>query len=102
MAVSDLVLVASGTATLQAAVVGTPMVLLYRTAGFTYWLGWPLIRVQWIGLVNLVAGRSVVPELIQSEATAQRLYNEAVRILDNRSEYDDMKRRLANVRAASR
>jgi lipid-A-disaccharide synthase len=100
MAVSDLVLVASGTATLQAAVVGTPMVLLYRTTRFTYWLAWLLIRVQWIGLVNLVAGRSVVPELIQSEATAQRLYDEAVRILDNRSEYDDMKRRLGNVRAA--
>ena len=100
MAVSDLVLVASGTATLQAAVVGTPMVLLYRTTRFTYWLAWLLIRVQWIGLVNLVAGRSVVPELIQSEATAQRLYDEAVRILDNQSEYDEMKRRLGTVRAA--
>ncbi len=99
MAVSDLVLVASGTATLQAAVVGTPMVLLYRTTTLTYWLARLLIRVQWIGLVNLVAGRSVVPELIQSEATAQRLYEEASRILEDRSAYEEMKRSLAKVRA---
>ena len=100
MAVSDFVLVASGTATLQAAVVGTPMVLLYRTSRFTYWLARLLIRVKWIGLVNLVAGRSVVPELIQSEATAQRLYDEAVRILDNQPAYDDMSQSLRHVRAA--
>ena len=99
MAVSDLVLVASGTATLQAAVVGTPMVLLYRTTRLTYWLARVLIRVKWIGLVNLVAGRSVVPELIQSEATGQRLYEEALRILEDRSAYNEMKRSLAKVRA---
>jgi lipid-A-disaccharide synthase len=99
MATSDLVLVASGTATLQAAVVGTPMVLLYRTTALTYWLARLLIRVQWIGLVNLVAGRSVVPELIQSEATAQRLYEEALRILEDRSAYDAMKRAMAEVKA---
>lgn len=98
MAASDLVLVASGTATLQAAVVGTPMVLLYRTTTLTYWLARLLIRVKWIGLVNLVAGRSVVPELIQSEATGQRLYEEALRILEDRSVYDEMKRSLAKVK----
>ena len=99
MAVSDLVLVASGTATLQAAVVGTPMVLLYRTTPLTYRLARLLIRVKWIGLVNLVAGRSVVPELIQSEATGQRAYEEALRILEDRSAYDEMKRSLSKVRA---
>jgi lipid-A-disaccharide synthase len=99
MAASDLVLVASGTATLQAAVVGTPMVLLYRTTALTYWLARLLIRVQWIGLVNLVAGRSVVPELIQAEATGTRLFEEALRILEDSSAYEDMKRNLAKVRA---
>lgn len=99
MAVSDLVLVASGTATLQAAVVGTPMVLLYRTTPVTYRLARWLIRVKWIGLVNLVAGRSVVTELIQSEATGQRLYEESLRILEDRFAYDEMKRSLAKVRA---
>jgi lipid-A-disaccharide synthase len=100
MAAADLVLVASGTATLQAAMVGTPMILLYRTSTLTYWLARYLIRVRWIGLVNLVAGRSVVPELIQGDATGQRLYEEALRILEDRSAYEEMKRSLANVRAA--
>lgn len=100
MAVSDLVLVASGTATLQAAVVGTPMVLLYRTDRVTYRLARWLIRVPWIGLVNLVAGRSVVPELIQDEATGKRLYEEARRLLEDAAAYDDMKRALAAVRAS--
>lgn len=100
MAAADLVLVASGTATLQAAMVGTPMILLYRTSALTYWLARYLIRVRWIGLVNLVAGRSVVPELIQGDATGQRLYEEALRILEDRSAYDEMKRSLADVRAA--
>ena len=100
MAVSDLVLVASGTATLQAAVVGTPMVLLYRTTALTYWLARALIRVKWIGLVNLVANRSVVPELIQGEATGARACEEALRILEDRAAYDEMKRSLAKVKGA--
>lgn len=100
MAVSDLVLVASGTATLQAAVVGTPMVLFYRTSAWEFWIAGFFIRVKWIGLVNLVAGRTVVPELLQDNATGQRLYEEAVRILDDRRVYDEMKRDLATVRAA--
>ena len=100
MAAADLVLVASGTATLQAAMVGTPMILLYRTTLLTYWLARYLIRVRWIGLVNLVAGRTVVPELIQTDATGQRLYEETLRILEDRSEYDEMKHGLASVRAS--
>lgn len=99
MAVSDLALVASGTATLQAAVVGTPMVLFYRTTAWEFWVASWFIRVKWIGLVNLVAGRSVVPELVQRDATGQRLYEEAIRILEDRQAYDDMKRGLAEVRA---
>jgi lipid-A-disaccharide synthase len=98
MAVSDLVLVASGTATLQAAVVGTPMVLLYRTTWLTYRLARLLVRVKWIGLVNLVAGRSVVPELIQGDATGQRTYEEAIRILEDRTTYDEMTRAFVQVK----
>ena len=104
MAVSDLVLVASGTATLQAAVIGIPMVLCYRTIPQTFWFASMVlrfvVRVKWIGLVNLVAGRTVVPELVQSAATGQRLYDEAMRILSNPVAYDAMKQDLATVRAA--
>lgn len=100
IAVSDLVLVASGTATLQAAVVGTPMVLFYRTTAWEFWIASFFIRVKWIGLVNLVAGRSIVPELLQDEATGQRLYEEARRILEDPAVYAEMKRGLAQVRDA--
>lgn len=100
MAVADLALVASGTATLQAAVVGTPLILVYRLPPVTFVLACLLVRVRWIGLVNLVAGRTVVPELVQFEATGQRVYEEALRILENRAVYDVMKRSLAKVREA--
>lgn len=100
MAVSDLVLVASGTATLQAAVVGTPMVLLYRTTWATYWFARVLIRVNWIGLVNLVANHGIVPELIQQEATATRLSQEAFRLLGDPKAYQEMKSALLDVRRA--
>ena len=98
MAASDVLLVASGTATLQAAVVGTPMVLLYKTTWPTYWLARWLVRVPWIGLVNLVAGRSIVPELIQDEATAEGVWRETRRLLTDRQAYDDMKKGLREVR----
>lgn len=100
MAVADFVLVASGTATLQAAVVGTPMALFYRTTAWEFLIGSFFIRVKWIGLVNLVAGRSIVPELLQDEATGQRLYEEAIRVLEDRSVSDEMRRDLAEVRDA--
>lgn len=100
MAASDLLFVASGTATLQAALTGTPLILLYRTTWLTYRLARWLIRVKWIGLVNLVAGRTVVPELIQQEATADRAYEEGRRLLRDRAAYNDMKQALAEVRAS--
>jgi lipid-A-disaccharide synthase len=100
MAASDLLFVASGTATLQAAVVGTPMILLYATTWPTYWLARFLITVDCIGLVNLVARRKIVPELIQQDATADRLFREADRLLQDAQAYDEMKAALRAVREA--
>ena len=98
MALSDVLFIASGTATLQAAVVGTPMVLLYKTSPLTYRLARWLVNVKWIGLVNLVAGRLVVPELIQDEATAERLCQEVLHLLRDPSAYNGMKEGLRQVR----
>jgi len=98
MAASDVLMIASGTATLQAAVVGTPMVLLYKTTPLTYRLARWLIKVQWIGLVNLVAGRSIVRELIQDEATVERLLHEVQHLLTDRNAYNHMKEELQEVR----
>jgi lipid-A-disaccharide synthase len=98
MAASDVLLVASGTATLQAAVIGTPMVLAYRVPWLTYWLARWLIRIPWIGLVNIVAGRSIVPELIQQEATPERMTDEASRLLGDSQAGQAMKAELRKVR----
>jgi lipid-A-disaccharide synthase len=100
MAASDLLIVASGTATLQAAVIGTPMILVYKLHWFTYLLGRLLVRVPWIGLVNLVAGRLIVPELLQHEATPERIGVEAVRLLRDRTACDEMRIALRKVREA--
>ena len=77
LAASHAALIASGTATLEAALLGTPQVLAYRVNPITYMVGKRLAKVKWLSLVNILLGKEVVPELIQSEATgvmmAQRL-----------------------------
>ncbi len=100
MAASDVLLVASGTATLQAAVVGTPMVLVYRTSWLTYRLARWLIRIPWIGLVNIVAGRSIMPELIQQEATPERMSTEVSLLLTDGQAASRMRMELRKVREA--
>ncbi len=96
---SDLVLVASGTATLQAAILETPMVILYRVAWLTYLLGRILIKVDHIGLVNLVAGRRIVPELLQGEATPDRIAEEVQGLLLDPPRRESLKKELAQVRS---
>lgn len=99
MAASDLLFAASGTATLQAAILGTPMVIVYKVSWMTYLVGRVLVRVRSIGLPNLIAGRPFIPELIQSRATADRLADEARRILDDAAYRDEMRTEMARVRS---
>jgi lipid-A-disaccharide synthase len=100
MAVSDLLLVASGTATLQAAVVGTPMVIVYRTNWLTYRAARALIRINCIGLVNIVAGQMIVPEVIQYDVTPERLTEEVAHLLRDREASRQMREALGKVRAS--
>jgi lipid-A-disaccharide synthase len=81
---ADLVWTASGTATLETALLGKPMIVIYRLSWLTYWLARLLVRVQHIGMVNLLAGERLVPELIQDEANAARLVAESKTLLDDR------------------
>jgi lipid-A-disaccharide synthase len=74
-------IIASGTATLEAALIGTPFVMVYRVAPLTYALGRHLVRVPHFGIVNLILGRSVVPEFVQSDFTASRVEAEIRRLL---------------------
>ena len=98
MNISDLLITASGTATLEGAVVGTPMVIIYKVSMLSYWIGRALIHVDHIGLVNLVAGRRIVPELIQKEANPRRIAEEALRILKDPARSQEMRRAMAEVR----
>ncbi|HKN85334.1 MAG TPA: lipid-A-disaccharide synthase [Nitrospiraceae bacterium] len=100
MAAADVLLIASGTATLQAALVGTPMIIVYRAPKLTFWLARQLVRVKWIGLANLIAGRSIVPEVLQDEVTPERLTEEASHLLRDRTAYRQMQKALEEVRAS--
>ena len=95
---AQLVIVASGTATLETAILGRPMVVVYRVSSFSYWIGRALIRVNWIGLVNIVAGRKIVPELIQKEASGEKIYAEVLKILKNPGYRETMLSGLEEVR----
>ena len=85
MAYADAAIVTSGTATLEAGWFGTPMAVVYRTSPLTYLIGRLLVDVRWIGLVNIVAGRTVVPEFIQGAMTAGNLSAAVGRFLDDES-----------------
>ena len=100
LSVSDLVLTASGTATVQTAMHGKPMVVLYKLSPMTYRLGKPLAKVEMYAMVNLIAGRRIVRELIQDDCTPEAVANEAVSLLTDTNRRDQMVQDLAAVRAA--
>lgn len=81
LALSDMAVIASGTATLQSALLGTPLVVVYRVSPLTYFVGKSLVDVTHISLVNIIAGKEVVPELLQHEATAKNIMDQSRRIL---------------------
>jgi lipid-A-disaccharide synthase len=97
---SHLALCASGTATLETALLGTPMLIGYRLSRWTYALARHLVRVPHVGLVNLVLGRRAVPELIQAELTSERVAGRALELLGSRREIERMRADLAEVRPA--
>lgn len=107
--VSSVVIVASGTATLEAAIMNSPMVILYKVSPLTYLIGKLLVKVKDIGLVNLVAGKRVVSELIQNDVTPERIADEVMRILEDKElslkikdELNWVKEKLGDPGASSR
>lgn len=98
MAACDAVLAASGTVTLELAILGVPMVVCYRVAPLTYYLARPFIRVKYASLVNLVAGRAVVPELLQKDAVPHRMAEALGLLVGDRSARERMKSELLMVR----
>jgi lipid-A-disaccharide synthase len=98
LASSDVALTASGTATVQTALHDTPMVIVYRLSRLTYQLGRRLVTVRAIGMVNLIAGESIVPELVQDAFTPEAVAREAVSMLTDASRAAQVRAGLARVR----
>jgi lipid-A-disaccharide synthase len=95
----DAAVVTSGTATLETGWFGTPMVVVYRTSQTSFALGRMLVDVPYIGLVNIVAGRKVVPELVQHEMTRENLVREVAPLLDDPARGNAMRRELAVIKS---
>ncbi len=95
---SNLVVAASGTVTLEAAIFGTPMVIIYKVSTLSYWVGRAMIQVKHIGLVNLIAGRKIVPELLQKEASPARISDTVFEMLRDPSDLERIRLELLNIR----
>lgn len=100
LASADLALAASGTVTVEAALLGTPMVTYYKVTGLSWLMGKFLVDVPFYSMVNLVAGRKIVPELMQDEMNAENLAQEARRLLDDEPARSRMRQELADVAAS--
>src|SRR5690606_35435252 len=92
------VITVSGTVTLQSALVGTPIAILYKMAPLTYAIGKRLVKVDHIGLANIVAGEGVVKEFIQEEATAANVSAEILRIIDDVEYNRQIRQGLSRIR----
>jgi lipid-A-disaccharide synthase len=99
MAHADLALAASGTVTVEAAILGTPMVTFYKVTRPSWIVGKLLVDVPFYSMVNLIAGRALVPELMQDQMTGERLAAEARRLLSNEGARNEMKAGLAEIRS---
>lgn len=110
MAASDALLVASGTASLEAALIGTPMTIAYRSSPLTYAIASRLVQIKHIGLPNVILGREVVPERLQNAATPERLAQDVETLLSpdsdaaamQRAAFRDVRGRLGTVGALDR
>lgn len=96
--VSDIAIVASGTATLETALLEIPMIIVYKVSKLSYIIGKQIIKVDHIGLANIIAGKTVVPELIQDEANPRQIAVEICHILSSQTRMDEMKFNLSTIR----
>ena len=97
---ADLALVASGTSTFEAAVFGTPMIIIYKMASLSWWVSKLLVKVPFAGMVNIIAGRKIMPELLQENANPDRVYIEASELLNNPEILKDMREELRLFQAS--
>ncbi len=96
---SDLLLITSGSATLECAILGTPFLVLYKTSFWTYLVAKSLINIPHIALANVVAGKKIVPEFIQKKAIPQKIADEMYDILNDQARYKTIQIELEKVKA---
>lgn len=94
---ADIALAASGTVTIEACLLGTPMVTFYRVNNLSWWMGKAMVRVPFYSMVNLVAGKKIVAELIQDQMTVENLAREVLALIENDDRREGMRRDLAEV-----
>jgi lipid-A-disaccharide synthase len=94
-----IVVAASGTVTLEAAIAGAPTVIIYKVSSATYWLGKLMVRVKNFGLVNLIAGENIVPELLQDEASPENIANSVFNMLNDPKGLQKLRKKLFEIRA---
>jgi lipid-A-disaccharide synthase len=94
---ADVALAASGTVTVEACLLGTPMVTFYKVNNLSWWMGKALVRVPFYTMVNLVAGRKIVPEFIQHQMTPENLARETLALLENAAAREGMRGDLSEV-----
>jgi lipid-A-disaccharide synthase len=95
---ADLVWTASGTATLETALLERPMIIVYRLSWLTFMIARLLVRVEHIGMVNLIAGERLVPELIQNDVNPDRIIEETRMVLDDAQVRSNISAKLAQLR----
>jgi lipid-A-disaccharide synthase len=100
LAASQAAVVASGTATLEAALLGVPMVIVYRVGRVTEWIARRIATLPWIGMPNILAGRLIVPELLQREARADLVADELTDLLRDEERAERMRRDLREAASA--
>jgi lipid-A-disaccharide synthase len=99
MKYSNLVIVASGTATLETACWGTPMIVVYKVSNISWYLGRMLVSIKNIALPNIIAGETIVPEILQHNVNVQRLTEEVLKILQDDKLYSEIKNKLSSVKS---
>ena len=98
--IADFALVCSGTATLETAIMQKPFLIVYKMSLLNYLLYRPQVKIPYIGIVNIVAGRSIIPEYIQFQAKPAKIAKKALDLLNNRVELRMMQNELAAVKAS--
>ena len=99
MDIADLVIVSSGSATLEVAIMEKPMVVIYRTSFLTWLIAKNLIKIQDIGLVNIIAGQRIVPELVQFDVTPENIAKESLAIMNDHKKIHEIKENLRKVKS---